>query len=105
MQWHGCVNTLGGDIVSLTQLISLALCMSWLDLTLVQTLCPNSKRVSGDDGNVLVSFSNFILWRKTWCQHVTCWGLEPSTPEWLGQNIPGNATQSSVQCIFKAFSG
>lgn len=52
-------------------------------------LCPNSERVSSDDRNVLISFSNCILWRKTWCQHVTCWGLELSTPEWLGRNIPG----------------
>lgn len=35
------------------------------------------------------SFSNFILWRKTWCQLVTCWELELSMPEWLAQNIQG----------------
>lgn len=38
---------------------------------------------------LIVSLSNFIHWRKTWCQHVTFWELELSTPEWWAPNIPG----------------
>lgn len=42
-----------------------------------------------NDTSTLVCCSNFTHWRRTWCRRATCSALEPSTPEWLGQNIHG----------------